>query len=63
MFAKSVELIEESDEQYNLHAERAGQVLSGPMYEINGSAELSEEEFVPRYTGLDLSKFQEVFKK
>lgn len=63
MFADSVELIEKSNEQYNLHAERTGQVLSGPMYEINGFADLSEEEFVSRYTGLDLSKLQEALEE
>ena len=43
--------VEQSNREYQQAAEAAGQILSGPMFEVNGFSDLTTEEFSVRYTG------------
>jgi len=45
------QFVEESNDQYNEAMEQKGEKLSGPMFEMNGFGDLSDEEFKVRFTG------------
>lgn len=43
--------VDRSNEEYEANAKAAGQALSGPMFELNGFGDLTQEEFKAQYTG------------
>lgn len=45
------QFVEESNKQYNDAIAQKGEKLSGPMFEMNGFGDLSDEEFKVRFTG------------
>ena len=52
--------VEQSNQEYQQAAEAAGQILSGPMFEVNGFSDLTTEEFEVRYTGSLIDPVMEV---
>lgn len=52
VFYEQKQFVDAKNREYNLHAETTGQKLSGPMFSLNGFADLSTEEFVSQYQGL-----------
>jgi len=51
VFYQQLTLVDEQNESYNAFAAETGQVLTGPMFELNTFSDLSEEEFTAMYTG------------
>ena len=51
--------VDRSNSEYEANIELTGQVLSAPMYELNHFADLTEEEFKAKYTGIKQPKYIE----
>ena len=60
VFKSQLELVETANAKYEAKMASQGQTLSGPMFEINLYADLSEEEYAAMHTGL-IESNQEYF--
>jgi hypothetical protein len=55
VFSQQLSLVKKSNEEYEAKMAAKGEKLSGPMFEMNGFGDLTEEEFSVMYTGGNLS--------